>query len=102
MSTTEHEVAAGFLVAARSIRGAGLWGDRKVFVAALFDALGASQVMTLAEFKGVLLSLRNAGLVDLARADLVGSMPAAMVARSEIQETMAFCSADTYHFVELP
>jgi hypothetical protein len=71
------------------------FGHRKVFVSAVFGLLaGAGLGMSLEGFKAQLFAARRAGLLELARADLVAAMPGAVVAASRILDGNA-----EYHFV---
>lgn len=72
------------------------FGARKVFVVAVFRELlvSCADVWPISKFKDRLIQANLAGLLSLARADLVGAMPAATVAASEIESLGA-----TYHFV---
>jgi len=74
----------------------GRFGTRKVFVSAIWGALVARGYRTTGfeGFKAQLVAAQRAGLLSLARADLVAAMPAATVAASEIAQDGA-----TYHFV---
>lgn len=75
----------------------GIFGDRKVFIAAAFDALRARPAwtaLTLDAFKQRLLAAHRAGELVLARADLVAAMDPALVAASELQADGA-----SFHFV---
>lgn len=75
----------------------GVFGDRKVFIAAAFTALHAQPAwrdITLADFKERLLAAQRSGGVILARADLVAAMDPALVAASETNVDGA-----TFHFI---
>lgn len=78
------------------VRGEGRFGDRKVFVSSLYDAVGPE--MTLDAFKRWLVQRHQARDLTLARADLVAAMDPRLVARSEISHT----PPATYHFVVDP
>jgi hypothetical protein len=69
----------------------------KVYIAAIWDAVGDQLGMSLAEFKRWLLEQNRRGALVLARGDLVGAMNRQMLARSEIQDRGA-----TFHFVMDP
>jgi hypothetical protein len=86
------------LAALRDIQDAGRFGDRKVFIAALWAAVGRQIGMSLPEFKRWLLEQHRQQHLDLARADLVAAMPQDLVQRSEMQ-TEGPRSGATYHFV---
>ena len=71
------------------------FGDRKVFISGLHATLVASGcTISLDAFKLRLLSARAAGLIELARADLVAAMPAELVRDSSTIDLGA-----EYHFV---
>lgn len=72
------------------------YGARKVFVSAIFRQLARAghDVGSLDSFKARLVSANCAGLLSLARADLVGAMPRMTVAASEIAHL-----GSTFHFV---
>ena len=70
----------------------GVFGDRKVFIASVWDAAGWT--MTFDEFKTALVAAHRNGEVVLARADLVGAMDPELVARSETRWDGA-----SYHFI---
>jgi hypothetical protein len=75
----------------------GWFGDRKVFVSALWDELRkrpAWAALALDDFKARLLAAHRAGALTLARADLVAAMDPALVAASEIATDGA-----SFHFV---
>lgn len=65
----------------------GWFGDRKVFVSALWDALRGEPrwaAITLDDFKARLVAAHRAGELTLVRADLVAAMDPELVAASEI------------------
>jgi hypothetical protein len=75
----------------------GWFGDRKVFVSALWDELRkrpAWAALALDDFKARLLVAHRAGALTLARADLVAAMDPALVSASEIAADGA-----SFHFV---
>ena len=80
------------------VPAAGRFGDRKVFVCALFAALQTESLTCegcdLDDLKAFLVRANRAGLLALARADLVGAMDQAMVRASQIQHRGA-----EFHFV---
>lgn len=91
--------AAAVLDAARRVRGlgyaAGLWGDDRVFISAVYRQMcSAGAGLTLEQFKVRLVEAAQAGLLRLSRADLAAAMPAETLAASEIQN-----GAASWHFV---
>lgn len=72
----------------------GRFGPQKVFVSAIYDVVGKAAGVSLPEFKRMLVDANRERKLDLARADLIGSMPASKVERSEISDMGA-----TFHFV---
>ncbi|HEY0479886.1 MAG TPA: hypothetical protein VGD37_20345 [Kofleriaceae bacterium] len=75
----------------------GRFGDRKVFVSALWEQLRREPrwaELPLAELKARLLAAHRAGELTLARADLVAAMDPGLVAASEIAADGA-----SFHFV---
>jgi len=70
------------------------YGLRKVFLAAVHAALGGEGAINLKAFKRRMVSAHRAGLLVLARADLVAAMPPAAVADSEVSDRGA-----EFHFV---
>jgi hypothetical protein len=75
----------------------GWFGDRKVFVSAVWDQLRRDPRwagLGLAGFKAELVAAHRAGALTLARADLVAAMDPALVAASEIAVDGA-----SFHFV---
>jgi hypothetical protein len=75
----------------------GWFGDRKVFVSAVWDQLRHEPrwaELGLAGFKAQLLAAHRAGELSLARADLVAAMDPALVAASEITADGA-----SFHFL---
>lgn len=62
------------------------YGLRKVFLAAVHAALGGEGAIHLEAFKRRMVSAHRAGLLVLARADLVAAMPRAAVASSEVSD----------------
>jgi len=89
LALVRHAVAA--------VKGPGRFGDRKVFVAALWQRVGRKLGMSLDEFKRWLFSQHRAGALQLARADLVAAMDPKLVANSEIRVPGA-----EFHFVVDP
>jgi hypothetical protein len=76
---------------------AGWFGDRKIFVYAVWDQLRSDprwSALTLPAFKAQLLAAHRAGELTLARADLVAAMDPALVAASEIAADGA-----SFHFL---
>jgi hypothetical protein len=73
---------------------AGRFGNRKVFIAVVHAMLGGDDAIVNSEFKRQLFAAHRAGLLQLARADLVAAMDPAAVAASETQVDGA-----TFHFV---
>jgi hypothetical protein len=63
----------------------GRFGD-KVYIAALWDAVGARLGMSLPDFKRWLIEQNRLGKLTLTRADLVGAMNRELLARSEIKD----------------
>lgn len=76
----------------------GRFGDRKVFVSAIWEGLrGRPEApASLGELKHQLLAAHRAGALELARADLVAAMDPALVAASEI-----LADGASFHFVVL-
>lgn len=70
------------------------YGTRKVFLAVVHAALGGENAINLEAFKRRMVSAHRAGLLVLARADLVAAMPQATVAASEVSDGGA-----EFHFV---
>jgi hypothetical protein len=70
------------------------FGSRKVFLAAVHAALGGEGASQLEAFKRRMVAAHRAGLLVLARADLIAAMPYAAVAASEVSDGGA-----TFHFV---
>jgi hypothetical protein len=91
---------ASFGADVREVAGAaraGVFGDRKVFIAAAWDELRrrpAWSGLTLPEFKQRLLAAHRAGELALARADLVAAMDPELVAASETAAGGA-----SFHFI---
>lgn len=88
--------AADVLTAAGAAQG-GWFGDRKVFVSAVWEALRSDprwSALTLDAFKQRLVAAHHAGALELARADLVAAMDPALVAASEIATGPA-----SFHFI---
>jgi|GEM_PF-2077420 len=82
--------------AAAAVRD-GRFGDRKVFVSAVWDELRQEPrwaTLALDDFKARLFAAHGAGELTLARADLVAAMDPALVAASEIE-----VSGASFHFV---
>lgn len=76
----------------------GVFGGRKVFIASVWRTVrghSAAQGLSLDEFKRRLIAAQKAGLVILARADLVSAMDPDAVRESETVHLEA-----RYHFVE--
>ncbi len=75
----------------------GVFGDRKVFISAAWDALRARPPwsgMSLEDFKARLLAAHRSGAIALARADLVAAMDPSLVAASETRADGA-----SFHFI---
>jgi hypothetical protein len=91
-----RSLAADVQAAAAAARE-GVFGPRKVFISAIWDALRASPAwaaLGLDELKARLVEAHRRGELVLARADLVAAMDPALVAASETRTDGA-----TYHFV---
>jgi hypothetical protein len=74
-----------------------VFGDRKVFISAVWDALRATPAwaaLELDELKARLVAAHRSRELVLARADLVAAMDPALVAASETRTDGA-----TFHFV---
>lgn len=82
--------------AARDARD-GLFGDRKVFISSVWDALRATppwSQLDLDDFKARLVSAHHQRELELARADFVSAMDPALVAASETAT-----DGTTFHFI---
>jgi len=93
-SLAELAAAARHAVAAIGHDANERYGWRKVFLAAVHAALGGEGAIHLEAFKRRMVSAHRAGLLVLARADLVAAMPQAAVASSEVSDGGA-----EFHFV---
>ncbi|MEN0063522.1 MAG: hypothetical protein AAGA48_15330 [Myxococcota bacterium] len=83
---------------AGTIHGNGRFGERKVFIAAVWRALTGDRIvadLTLGQFKDRLCQAHQAGLLNLERADLVGAMDI-----NEVNASEAHVMNATFHFVE--
>jgi hypothetical protein len=89
------------IAALPTIHGIGRIGDRKIFIAALWDRVGGKIHMSLLEFKRWLINQHRQGRLVLARADLIAAMPYDLVRRSEAETEGAYSGA-TFHFVVDP
>ena len=80
------DLVAAVLATAARVPASGRFGDRKVFVSAVWDALpeAVRDGLSIDSFKRQLFVTHRLGLLVLARADLVAAMPAASVAASQI------------------
>ncbi len=86
------------LDAASNVDGKGRYGERKVFISAVWRALTGDRIVehvTLAQFKERLCQAHQAGLLNLERADLVGAMDI-----NEVNASEAHVMNATFHFVE--
>jgi hypothetical protein len=83
------------ITALRTIHGR--VGDRKIFIAALWDKVGPQVGMTLPEFQQWLYTQHRQQRLDLTRADFVAAMPQDLVQRSELKIPGA-----SFHFVVDP
>lgn len=94
------EPARSLIADVRAIADAareGVFGDRKVFISAVWDALRAMPAwasLELDELKARLVAAHRSRELVLARADLVAAMDPALVAASE-----AITDGATFHFV---
>jgi hypothetical protein len=93
-SLAEFAAAARRAVAAIGHDANQRYGLRKVFLAAVHAALGGEGAIHLKAFQRRMVSAHRAGLLVLARADLVAAMPPAAVADSEVSDGGA-----EFHFV---
>ena len=93
-SLAELAAAARRAVAAIGHDANQRFGTRKVFLAAVHAALGGERAIQLEAFKQRMVAAHRAGLVVLARADLVAAMPRAAVAASEVSDGCA-----EFHFL---
>jgi hypothetical protein len=89
------------IAALPTIHGIGRIGDRKIFIAALWDRVGGKIHMSLLEFKRWLINQHRQGRLVLERADLIAAMPYDLVRRSEAETEGAYSGA-TFHFVVDP
>src|ERR1043166_981710 len=87
-SLTRFTVAIRAIVSAIGDDKRERFGTRKVFISAVWAALIAAghSAGTPDEFKARLVLAKAAGLLELARADLVAAMPADAVMASEIAD----------------
>jgi hypothetical protein len=88
---------ADAVLAAAGAAREGRFGDRKVFVSAVWDQLRRDppwDALALDDFKARLVAAHRAGELTLARADLVAAMDPALVAASEIAADGA-----SFHFL---
>jgi hypothetical protein len=88
---------AGDVRAIASCARDGVFGDRKVFISAVWDELRrrpAWSALTLDDFKARLLGAHRTGDLVLARADLVGALDPGLVAASETSTDGA-----SFHFI---
>ena len=86
------------LDAASQVHGPGRYGERKVFIAAVWRKLTGDRIveeLTLGQFKERLCQAHQAGLLNLERADLVGAMDI-----NEVNASEAHVMNATFHFVE--
>ena len=83
------------------IHGEGRIGNRKVFIATLWDRVGGAVNMSLPEFKRWLIEQHRRQRLILARADLIAAMPYELVSRSEAKTEGDYAGA-TFHFVKDP
>jgi hypothetical protein len=75
----------------------GMFGDRKVFIASVWDRLRrqtAWSALSLDDFKARLVAAHRSGALHLARADLVAAMDPQLVAASETVTDGA-----SFHFI---
>jgi hypothetical protein len=93
-SLAEFAGAARRAVAATGHDAHQRYGVRKVFLAAVHATLGGEGAIHLEAFKQRMVSAHRAGLLVLARADLVAAMPPAAVADSAVSAGGA-----EFHFV---
>ena len=89
------------MAALPTVHGDGRIGDRKVFIAALWENVGGKIHMSLLEFKHWLIEQHRRQRLVLARADLIAAMPYDLVRRSEAKTEGAYAGA-TFHFVVDP
>jgi len=81
------------------LQGQGRFGDRKVFISALWDRVHRRVGMTLPEFKTWLIAQHREARLVLSRADLVSAMPQHLVDASEAWYDGRSAS---FHFVHDP
>jgi len=81
------------------LQGQGRFGDRKVFISALWDRVHRRVGMTLPEFKAWLIAQHREAKLVLSRADLVSAMPQHLVDASEAWYDGRSAS---FHFVHDP
>jgi hypothetical protein len=79
---TDQELADYFVRVGRAAPKESRFG-RKVYISELYRLTHAKGTLSLDEFKDVLVTLHREGKLSLSRADLVGAMPANLVALSE-------------------
>jgi hypothetical protein len=96
-----HDPLPIVITALSTIHGEGRLGDRKIFIAALWDRVGKKIHLTLPEFKHWLIEQHRQQRLVLARADLIAAMPYDLVMRSETKTAGPYSGA-TFHFVVDP
>lgn len=96
-STTRRDPSTIIRDAIRAVRGAGRFGNRKVFISEIWRKAKGELGMTLDELKRMLVDLHRSQEVVLARADLVAAMDPELVAASETKETPG-TSYPMWHF----
>jgi len=89
------------IAALSTIHGKGRFGERKVFIAALWDCVGKKIHMSLPEFKSWLIEQHRQQHLVLARADLIAAMPYDLVMHSETKTEGPYSGA-SFHFVRDP
>lgn len=97
MLTTRRDPSTIIRDAIRAVRGAGRFGNRKVFISEIWRKAKGELGMTLDELKRMLVDLHRSQEVVLARADLVAAMDPELVAASETKETPG-TSYPVWHF----
>lgn len=86
------------LAALPTIHGDGRVGDRKIFIASLWDRVGGKVHMSLLDFKRWLIDQHRQRRLILVRADFIAAMPYDLVRRSETKTEGAYSGA-TFNFV---
>lgn len=97
MNEAAKELAKMVMEAANSVKSeANTFGDNKIFISAVYEAMKEEIEVSIEEFKKTLIELNRLGALRLSRSDMSYALDRALVEASETKHM-----ASTFHFINL-